>query len=400
MCTDSKRAEVQNDEEEDNATSVADVAVAAYPSLVNESDIFDHISVNPRVFYKNQQINDPELTDSEKKTILRDVLNKSHCTFLSRFGPFMHEDHLRYFEQDEQTLAYSPDEQYEIDCHLKRIRRLRNGGRAVEVRNRRYAALQRMCTDGTYFSETEMMQRDPLLYEQLVGQYMSEREKRERDASVPVEKSVVSILLNQIDKDEAKETLQKLETEEHQQEQQEQQEEPRSERIDRSRPNSPGFPRAQWGNFDEEEEERIAAQRQAREKRARQRRLAIPPAHLVTVGERDLLRDEFIGIMHARFIAGEEEEFDYAQVDNSDDYDDLDTVEQDEQEKYFDDEEDNDESRSRMEVEQCDEESEDDLDIYMRHLNRHLERQQQQTIASVSDMPMVRDPNCEYDSDE
>uniref|UniRef100_A0A182JQX0 DUF2052 domain-containing protein n=1 Tax=Anopheles christyi TaxID=43041 RepID=A0A182JQX0_9DIPT len=385
------KAEVKSDDA-NSATVAGDI-----PPLVNESDIFDDISCNPRVFYKNQQINDPELTASEKKTILRDVLDKSHCTFLSRFGFFIRDEHLRYFEQEEQTLAYSPDERYEIDYHLERIRRLRNGGRAVEVRNRRYAALQRMCTDGTYFSETEMMQRNPLLYEQLVGQYMTEREKRERDASVPVPQSVVGILLNKIDKDQAQETLQKLETEERHQEQSE---DSQPERTERSRPNSPGFPRAQWGNFDEEEEERLAAQRQAREKRAHQRRLAIPPANMVTAGERHLLRDEFIGIMHARFIAGEEEEFDYTQVDNSDDYDDLDTVEQDEQEKYFDQEED-DEVESgavpcnRMEVE--DDESEDDLDVYMRHLNRHLEQQQRTVTVEV---PVVRDPNSEYDSDE
>ncbi|XP_040166466.1 coiled-coil domain-containing protein 97 [Anopheles arabiensis] len=408
MGTDVMKAEVKDEEEGTNET----IGGGSAGSLVNENDIFDHISGNPRVFYKNQQINDPELTDSEKRTILRDVLNKSHGTFLSRFGFFMHDEHLRYFEQDEQTLAYSPDERYEIDHHLERIRRLRNGGRAVEVRNRRYAALQRMCTDGTYFSETEMMQRDPLLYEQLVGQFLTEREKCERDASVPVPQSVVGILLSKIDQDQAKETLQKLETEERHQEQEEDSQ-PAERIADRSRPNSPGFPRAQWGNFDEEEVERVAAQREAREKRAHQRRLAIPPAHLVTAGERDLLRDEFIGIMHARFIAGEEEEFDYAKVDNSDDYDDLDTVEQDEQERYFDDEEEEEEEKeqqdgatatanaerscNRMEVEKEDE-SEDDLDIYMRHLNRHLEQQQQQRTTSVEGP--VRDPNCEYDSDD
>lgn len=32
-----------------------------------------------------------------------------------------------------------------------------------------------------YFSEIEMMKRHPLLYEQLVGQYLTGEEKRERD---------------------------------------------------------------------------------------------------------------------------------------------------------------------------------------------------------------------------
>uniref|UniRef100_A0A182QBS3 CCD97-like C-terminal domain-containing protein n=1 Tax=Anopheles farauti TaxID=69004 RepID=A0A182QBS3_9DIPT len=384
MCT--------NSQQSDDMTVTEDITETASPQLVSESDIFAYLSSNPRVFFKNQQIGDPELTAGEKETIMRDVLNKSHCTFLSRFGCFMHDGHLRYFEQTEQTLAYSPDEQYEIHHHLERIRRLRNGGRAVEVRNRRYAALQRMCSDGTYFSETEMMQRDPLLYEQLVGQFMTEREKRERDASVPVPRSVVGILFNQIDKEQAKETLQKLETEECQQESCSQ------ERVrDRSRPSSPGFPRAQWGNFDDEEETRLAARRHEHQKRTRQRRLALPPAHLVTAGERDLLRDEFIGIMHARFIAGEEEEFDYTQVDDSHEYDDLKIVERDEQERYFDEDDEPDDRSSQQAGNDQGEESEDDLDVYMRHLNRHLEQQQRTTSEAVM---MARDPNCEYDSDE
>uniref|UniRef100_A0A182NUC7 DUF2052 domain-containing protein n=1 Tax=Anopheles dirus TaxID=7168 RepID=A0A182NUC7_9DIPT len=383
MCTNSQ-------EQSDDMTEAEDVAETAVLQLVSESDMFAHLSSNPRVFFKNQQINDPELTAGEKETILRDVLNKSHCTFLSRFGCFMHDGHLRYFEQAEQTLAYSPDERYEVDHHLERIRRLRNGGRAVEVRNRRYAALQRMCTDGTYFSETEMMQRDPLLYEQLVGQFMTEREKRERDASVPVPRSVVGILFNQIDKEQAKETLQKLETEECNQES-------FSEDRTRSRPSSPGFPRAQWGNFDDEEESRLAARRQEHQKRTRQRQLALPPAHLVTAGERDLLRDEFIGIMHARFIDGEEGEFDYTQVDDSLEYDDLKIVERDEQERYFDEDDEPDDMSSQQAVNDQGDESEDDLDVYMRHLNRHLEQQERTTSESVM---MVRDPNCEYDSEE
>ncbi|XP_049283910.1 coiled-coil domain-containing protein 97 [Anopheles funestus] len=370
---------------------------AATASLVSETDIIEHIVNNQRVFYKNQQINDPELTLYEKQTILRDVLNESHGTFLYRFGFFIHDEHLRYFEQAEQTQAYSPDEKYEIQYHLERIRKLRNGGRAIEVRNRRYAALQQMCDDGTYFTETEMMARDPLLYEQLVGQFMTEREKQERDARVPTPQSVVGILLKQIDKDRTEKTLQEQKSEERQLQPDG---DDSRDQLDRSRPNSPpGCSSSQWGNFDDDEKVRVAELRQARQKRARQKRM---PTHLMTAGERELLRDEFIGIMHARFIAGEDEEFDYTQVDDSEKYDDLVEINQDAEEKYFDKEDEQDsndrnEDALNMSVDQA-EESEDELDIYMRHLNRHLEQQQK---MSATNIPVVnRDPNCEYESDE
>uniref|UniRef100_A0A182JGF8 DUF2052 domain-containing protein n=1 Tax=Anopheles atroparvus TaxID=41427 RepID=A0A182JGF8_ANOAO len=365
----------------------SDGATTTTPPVVIINDLFDHICSNQQVFFKDQQKNEPELTTDEKKTILRAVLNQSHCTFLDRFGQYMKDEHLGYFEQEEQTLAYSPDERYEIDYYLNRIRKLRNGGRATEVRNRRYAALKKMCDDGTYFSEREMMQRDPLLYEHLVGQYMTEREKRERDASVPV--SVVDILFNQIDKEEAKDALQKLEAEEYGQEQNDWFD--LEETNNRSRPTSLNFPRAQWGNFDDEEETRLEARRHERQTKSFRRRMVIPPAHLVTAGERNLLRNEFIETMYERFIAGDDKEFDYSRVDDSSEYDNVTIMDQDEEEKYFDEE---DVTETKPCVAHCDgEESEDELDVYMRHLNYHLQQQERITRNS-------NEQACEYDSDD
>lgn len=53
----------------------------------------------------------------------------------------------------------------------------------MDVKNRRYDALKKMIADGSsYFSEDEMRQRNPYLYEQLIGQYLSEEERKEREA--------------------------------------------------------------------------------------------------------------------------------------------------------------------------------------------------------------------------
>ena len=50
------------------------------------------------------------------------------------------------------------------------------------------------------------------------------------------------------------------------------------------------------------------------------------------------LREEFSNIMRQRFLEGEDEEFDYATVDTNDEYDNLEILCQDEQDKYFDEE--------------------------------------------------------------
>uniref|UniRef100_A0A1Q3FDD1 Putative coiled-coil domain protein n=1 Tax=Culex tarsalis TaxID=7177 RepID=A0A1Q3FDD1_CULTA len=362
-----------------------------------QSDLVDHVARESKVFFKSQQINDPELTADEKVAIVRDVLAKSHTTFLARFGQFIKEDHLRFFEQDGQTSGYSPDESYEVGYYLERIRRSHNGGRHREVRNRRYAALKQLVQEGKYFSETEMMQREPLLYDQLVGQYLTEREKKARDAVGQKNDSLVAILFNGMDREKADSLRQE-------QEQAEKRDDEAAGGGDGDDvgfrdmpPGSPAFSRAQWGNFDDEEVERQRKVENDRASRKRNKKFSTPLAAL-TAGERDLLRDEFVGTMYSRFIAGEDVEFDYSKVDESMELDNLDIVEQDEQERYFD--TDDGETEQVKADEGCkmqqDDESEDDLDVYMRHLEKHLDNQR--NIEQMS--CRMREVNCEYESDD
>lgn len=50
------------------------------------------------------------------------------------------------------------------------------------------------------------------------------------------------------------------------------------------------------------------------------------------------LREEFLNLMRQRFLEGLDEEFDYTKVDTSDEYDNLELLGHDEQDKYFDEE--------------------------------------------------------------
>ncbi|XP_062547470.1 coiled-coil domain-containing protein 97 [Armigeres subalbatus] len=372
--------------------------VDCYPqTAVVESDIFNHICCDQRVFYKSQQINDPELTNEEKLQILKQVLDKNHTTFLARFGNFIKEDHLRYFEQEPQTSCYSPDERYEVNYYLDKIRRFHHGGREQEVRNRRFAALKQLVQDGNYFSETEMMQREPLLYDQLVGQYLTEQEKKVRDAAMAKQDSLVAILFSGIDKDNAELLKKEQEVEERQQDLADENEESCKEKP----PDSPEFSRAQWGNFDLEEEERQQNVQRELETKRRNKRFCIP-VNQVTAGERNLLKDEFLGTMYSKFISGEDKQFDYSTVDESMEYDNLDILEQDEQERYFDTEEsegdlENESLEKQIDdMQQDEDDEEDDLEIYMRHLNQHLENQK--NLQQINNQ--MRFINCEQDTED
>lgn len=52
--------------------------------------------------------------------------------------------------------------------------------------------------------------------------------------------------------------------------------------------------------------------------------------------EKQLLKDEFLSTMQAKFLTGKDSDFDYSKVDTSDEYDDLKLRERDEEEAYFD----------------------------------------------------------------
>lgn len=61
--------------------------------------------------------------------------------------------------------------------------------------------MTQLIEEGSYFSETEMKSRNPLLYENLVGQYLTPEEKENNDRVDTSNITFVNLLLHQIDKD-------------------------------------------------------------------------------------------------------------------------------------------------------------------------------------------------------
>ena len=139
--------------------------------------------------FKHQQRDEPDLTHIQKLEIANDILSKNPATFLSRFGKYLAEEDLLCF--DGQCGDYM------IDYQLKEIRKhLVDKNNQIKVRNRRYEAMKKMMLSGDYFSEDEMKWRNPLLYEQMVGQHLTDD-----DIQAKIDKSDLSfssILLNHI----------------------------------------------------------------------------------------------------------------------------------------------------------------------------------------------------------
>lgn len=144
---------------------------------------------------KSQQRDEPELTESEKMTILREMISQRPATFLSRFGKYLAKEDLPFFDHLRDD--------YEVNFRLKELKTFFDSRKSkVNVRNRRYECLQRLMSNSDYFSEESMRKRCPLLYEQYIGQYLTEEEKLQRDKNeMGEEPSLSDFLLYRQEKD-------------------------------------------------------------------------------------------------------------------------------------------------------------------------------------------------------
>lgn len=84
------------------------------------NDMLDYLCKSREAHFKSQQIGDPELLDSEKRVIAESILDRNCGTFLARFGTYLLEDHLAYFND------CSEDQRYEVDFYLKRLHAFHN----------------------------------------------------------------------------------------------------------------------------------------------------------------------------------------------------------------------------------------------------------------------------------
>lgn len=133
--------------------------------------MFENIALsNARI--KNQQRDDVELSTSERIKILSEQFHHSPAVFIENFHPYLCEDDL---------ICFNPfSDVYEVSFYLKEAkRRLGAGKMSVVVKNRRYEALKKLEKEGSYLSDDEMRARDPLMYEQLIGQYLTDEERLE-----------------------------------------------------------------------------------------------------------------------------------------------------------------------------------------------------------------------------
>lgn len=355
---------------------------------VDSNQIIEHLISCEDAYFKSQQRDEDELSSKQKQEIAEKILAKSKANFLSRFGKNLKEEHLAFFTE------YINDEQegYEINFYLSDLKRyFTKTKRDTDIKNRRYDALKKMIDENNYFSETEMMKRNPLLYDQLVGQYLSEEERKIRDNIDTKNITFVNLLLESIDRDTTRKkqkeqqdvedcTMEEEEDSSSEDEKEMDKDKMVKEKVEYVDDNSwddeiPSTSR--WGDFEDESNPEPPTRRfnfnpQALLSREEPKKEIV----MITATERKLLKEEFTSIMYQHFLDGKDVDFDYSSVDDNDCYDNLDIKTKDAEESYFDSETPEDTAVEDAKMASSNETSEDELDVFMNRLNQHHSLQQ------------------------
>ncbi|KMQ95737.1 vacuolar protein sorting-associated protein 35 [Lasius niger] len=348
MKKDIPYSENENDNKKHQSTDLP-MADVKYDTL--EEEILNHVA-NSKATFKSQQKGEPELTYEEKRAIAEKLLKKNHCLFLSKFGHYLKVEHLEHF---------SKSEDYETVYHINRLQRyFNNSTRRIDVRNKRYEALKALVEKGEYFSECEMMKRNPLLYEHLVGQYLTEEEKKARDIIDTRSANYVDILMETVERNKLQRHLESQQKEEDEVREESNSDDESEDEDDNSRDSTiskTNFNKQifHWGNLNE-----------IIDKDRAKKLSSSKVQHKISNQEIQLLRQEFVTNMYQSFLDGKDRDFDYSTVDDNEAYDNIELRTQDEEEKYFDSEA----PEIVLPRNECNDEneSEDELDAYMRTL--------------------------------
>lgn len=177
------------EELESDEISMGDQGIV-YANSLQES-IVAQVTKQKDVFFKSQQRGEPALTSREKRKIALELLQASPSLFLSRYGGHLEQAHFEYFHQFEDN--------YEVKFYLQKFENAKET--TSTVKNRRYHALKALIKEGEYFSMPQMKERNPMLFDRLVGKYMSEEDKNAMDPR-PNLCSLSTVLMAHAERDE------------------------------------------------------------------------------------------------------------------------------------------------------------------------------------------------------
>ncbi|CAG8507239.1 4584_t:CDS:2 [Acaulospora morrowiae] len=270
-----------------------------------KEELLQYIKENlSTIYFKTLQENENEPSDDEKLAYMRQTLDDP-ALFLSKWGKYLPKEQLLKFE------GLRAD--YEINWHLNQIQKSTplsvsrdlhpKARHNKKILNRRYRYLITKLDNSSYFSDEAMEYREPLLYEDYVGQYIPDEERYPPFAD---NVDLVDRMLYDIDSVNVRESTENVSTNISSPQIQEQStvmQEPSGNDI---------------VNSNGEIESGVTTLESNR-------------PH-ISDEEKEQLRTDLVDIMREKFVSGNDPYFDYDTVDFNEEYDDISIEEQDIQE--------------------------------------------------------------------
>ncbi|VYS69559.1 unnamed protein product [Arabidopsis thaliana] len=264
-------------------------------------------------------------SSDQRKSILLDLLRRDPAVFLERYGSELLVDELLEFD------AMKHD--YEVDWHLKNLRKKISPtseeikSRSVAVRNRRLAYLNKLVSEGQYFSEDAMRDREPYLHHEYVGKFQDVMGRNmarpgERWSETLMRRAEEAVLVTRIREEQQRlgvaesDWVGNEKMEESEEEEEEESEEEEEEEDEEAK--NPTEASSSSLNGKEQKEKATTV---------------LPPEEM-----QDMM-DQFTSIMEQKFLSGEDHQhLDYAKIDNDETLDDhwLREIGRDAEDKYFD----------------------------------------------------------------
>eukprot|EP00730_Choanoeca_flexa_P009940 TRINITY_DN14476_c0_g1_i1.p1 TRINITY_DN14476_c0_g1~~TRINITY_DN14476_c0_g1_i1.p1 ORF type:complete len:287 (+),score=67.18 TRINITY_DN14476_c0_g1_i1:77-937(+) len=256
-----------------------------------------------------QQRGQADIDMQQRCEALVELASSQPSRFLARYGRLLESNELSMFQNvQDDDVKYTV---YKLQNTLKH--------RKARIKNRRFAKMQQLLKQGDYFSNEEMKQRAPWLYDSMIGKYMTDASIQTRVDSL-ARGTWSEQLLSQLDGQYASSRL-------HYEVEHAKSTRPEEEDDDEEANMAEAEPLAADADPTEDDVTFGDEDMETRELR----RTALPEE------ERQRLELEFQQMMQERFLAGKDTEFvDYADIDDDERLDDLVTLGRDAEEAWFD----------------------------------------------------------------
>ncbi|KAI8636456.1 coiled-coil domain-containing protein-domain-containing protein [Parasitella parasitica] len=277
--------------------------------------------------FKTLRHSEVELPPEEQLIQIQATLRKDPGLFLSKWGRYLSQNSLRLFQviqSDYEVDFYLNSLLYNQEEHQK-VQRQSHKKSAMQLvaHNRRFEFLQRKLRGSDYYSDESIQLREPVLYDHYIGQYIPAREKAKPFDN---DMTLVNRIFSNMDRKFVDDFLydQKIRDEEQFEEEDDDDEEIETEKptpivLTKKKSEDVEMKGSVISNDDQKEqdeedtEDTTEAQTEFREEQ----------------------RAELIRLLEEKFLDGKDD-FDYEKVDYNEDYDNLQQLEQDMQDRYFD----------------------------------------------------------------